>query len=98
MFFLYKEWYHTIDEQVKLADFYEQVRTGEKDGYGFTDMEINKIKRIKDWFITEEDDFNVKRNRKDFFRFITEHDIRRNTNFVKTFPELEEFYLKCKEI
>ena len=37
-------------------------------------------------------------NQKDFYKFITEHDIRRNTNFCKTFPELEEFYHKCGKI
>lgn len=90
-----KEWVREIDEQAKLVDFYEQMRTG-LDGYGFTDIEINKIKRIKDWFISEENEENLNTNRKDFYKFITEHDKRRNTDFVKTFPELEEFLAKCR--
>ena len=90
-----KEWVKEIDEQAKLVDFHEQMRTG-LDGYGFTDIEINKIKRIKDWFIAEEDEENLNRNRKDFYKFIREHDKRRNTDFIKTFPELEEFLAKCR--
>jgi organic radical activating enzyme len=90
-----KEWAKEIDEQAKLADFHEQMRTG-LDGYGFTDIEINKIKRIKDWLIAEEDEENLNRNRKDFYKFIREHDKRRNTDFIKTFPELEEFLAKCR--
>jgi len=93
-----KKWVSAIDEQVKLVDFYEQIRTGVVDGYGYTDIEINKVKRIKDWFSSDEDEVELGINRKDFYQFITEHDIRRNTNFSKTFPELEEFYKKCKNI
>ena len=92
------EWVSAIDEQAKLVDFYEQVRTGVADGHGFTDIEINKIIRIKDWFTSTEGNKMIDTNRKDFYKFITEHDIRRNTNFCKTFPELEEFYHKCGKI
>ena len=91
-------WVTAIDEQAKLVDFYEQVRTGVVDGHGFTDIEINKIIRIKDWFTSTEGNKMIDTNRKDFYKFITEHDIRRNTNFCKTFPELEEFYHKCGKI
>jgi hypothetical protein len=92
------KWVSAIDEQSKLVDFYEQVRTGVADGHGFTDMEINKIIRIKDWFTSSEGNKMIDTNRKDFHTFITQHDIRRNTDFCKTFPELEEFYHKCGKI
>ena len=92
------EWVSAIDEQAKLVDFYEQVRTGVADGHGFTDIEINKIIRIKDWFTSSEGNKMIDTNRKDFHTFITQHDIRRNTDFCKTFPELEEFYHKCGKI
>jgi len=92
------KWVSAIDEQAKLVDFYEQVRTGVVDGHGFTDIEINKIIRIKDWFTSSEGNKMIDTNRKDFHTFITQHDIRRNTNFCKTFPELEEFYHKCGKI
>jgi organic radical activating enzyme len=90
-----KSWVKEIDEQAKLVDFHEQMRTG-LDGYGFTDIEINKIKRIKDWLIAEEDEESISKNRKDFYKFIREHDKRRNTDFIKVFPELEEFLAKCR--
>jgi len=90
-----KSWVKEIDEQAKLVDFHEQMRTG-LDGFGFTDIEINKIKRIKDWLIAEEDEESINKNRKDFYKFIREHDKRRNTDFEKTFPELEEFLAKCR--
>jgi hypothetical protein len=65
------------------------------DGYGYTDIEINKVKRIKDWFYSEEEN-DLKVNRKDFYKFIREHDKRRGTNFIETFPELEDFFYKCR--
>lgn len=89
------EWGPIIDEQAKLVDFYEQMRTG-NDGFGFTDIEINKIKRIKDWFYSNEDTQDKLKNQRDFIKFVDEHDRRRGTNFTKTFPELEDFYNKCK--
>ena len=59
-------------------------------------MLYNKIKRIKDWLIAEEDEESISKNRKDFYKFIREHDKRRNTDFIKVFPELEEFLAKCR--
>ena len=34
----------------------------------------------------------LRRNRIDFYKFFKEHDRRRNTNFLETFPELREFW------
>ena len=36
------------------------------------------------------------KNRYNFGKYFSEHDKRRGTNFVKTFPELEEFFNFCK--
>jgi hypothetical protein len=32
----------------------------------------------------------------DFYRFFAEHDRRRNTNFLQTFPEMSEWWDQCK--
>jgi hypothetical protein len=63
---------------------------------GMTEVETEKIKRIYDWSISKTNSDLLKTNRKDFVKFVDEHDKRRGTNFVKTFPELEEFYKKIK--
>ena len=39
-----------------------------------------------------------KNNRRDFKIFVDEHDRRRGTNFLETFPELTEFYNHCSSI
>ena len=55
-----------------------------------------KIKRIYDWSKSNMDEEELMNLRKDFVIFVDEHDKRRGTNFVKTFPELEELYYKIK--
>ena len=37
------------------------------------------------------------RDRADFNKFFTEHDLRRNTNFLSTFPEMHDFWAMCEE-
>ena len=59
--------------------------------YGFSNTEIQKIKRLYDYAI-HEDDFDIELNRKDFVKFVDELDRRRNTNFIKTFPKLKKLY------
>ena len=85
-----------------LAESFEEVfHTGLNENgvsYGFTQMEIPKIKRIYDWMLAPQDERQRMYNRKDFYTFFNEHDLRRGTNFVKTFPEYEEFYNFCKTI
>jgi hypothetical protein len=68
------------------------------DYIGYTDIEIQKLKRTYDWMISPQDANKQMANRKDFHTFFTEHDRRRGTDFLKTFPELEEFYNFCGTI
>jgi hypothetical protein len=48
--------------------------------------------------VSPQDPYLAKLHRKDFYEFVTEHDRRRGTNFIKTFPEFEKFYYQCKDI
>ena len=91
-----KEWIDEVNSQAQLMDFYEQVRVG-GDGYGFTDIEITKVKRIAEWMKNHDDDSTFLKNRKDFFIFVRHHDMRRGTNFLEVFPEFDELYKKCRK-
>ena len=66
------------------------------DNYGFSNVEIQKMKRIYDYAIGD-DNFDVDRNRVDFIKFVDELDRRRGTNFNDTFPELKELYDRYKK-
>ena len=48
--------------------------------------------------IAPQDPQQQMKNRYSFYQYFNEHDKRRGTNFLKTFPELEEFYNFCKSI
>ena len=65
---------------------------------GFTDVEIGKLQRIADWMRAPKEVSRIQSSRQNFVRFFDEHDRRRGTNFLSTFPELEEFYHKCKDL
>ncbi len=86
-----------ILEQTKLITYYA-IPVFEPKYIGFSDIEVQKLKRIYDWMISPQDAGKQLRNRYNFHKYFTEHDKRRGTNFVKTFPELEEFYNFCGTI
>ena len=91
-----REWDIKILEQAQLTDFYS-VPKFEKNYFGYSDIEIQKIKRIYDWAVSTNEE-QVKQQRYNFGKFFKEHDKRRGTNFRKTFPELAEFYNDCQRI
>ena len=65
---------------------------------GFKDYEIQRMRRDIDWMrdgskLSPE---YVKMQRADFYRFFNEHDKRRKTNFLETFPQMTEFWNECR--
>jgi len=65
---------------------------------GFYEHEADKLKRIynivKNNLVNEWTNIN----RKNFVAFVDEHDVRRGTNFLETFPEFEGAYNKWKRL
>jgi hypothetical protein len=86
-----------ILDQAKLITYYASP-SFTPEYIGYSDVEVQKVKRIYDWMISPQDVEQQLKNRYSFYNFFTEHDKRRGTDFCKTFPELEEFYLFCKNI
>lgn len=68
------------------------------DRTGFYDHHYSKMQRIVDWMKAEVDETLRTENRKKFYSFFAEHDRRRNTNFLKTFPEMAEFWRLCQHL
>jgi len=74
------------------------LETPERPFQGFKDYEVQRLQRVLDWMkegwkLQPE---YVKLQRADFYRFFNEHDKRRNTWFLNTFPEMKEFWDECK--
>lgn len=63
----------------------------------FSEMEYEKFRRVVDYMekttYTKE---RIREGRHDFYNWFTEYDARRKTNFAKTFPELENFLMACR--
>jgi len=74
---------------------YYGIKEFTKDNYGFSNVEIQKIKRLYDYSIGTSN-FDQDKYRKDFIRFVDEYDNRRNTNFLGTFPQFKELYAEYK--
>jgi hypothetical protein len=86
-----------IFDQAQLA-FYYGIPYYSKGYVGYSDLEIQKLKRTYDWAISPIKDEELHKARYNFYKFFSEHDKRRGTNFCKTYPELEEFYNFTKTI
>jgi organic radical activating enzyme len=74
------------------------METADNPFNGFKDYEVQRLQRVVDWMkegwkLTPE---YVKLQRADFYRFFNEHDKRRNTWFLNTFPEMKEFWDECR--
>ena len=89
--------YAGVLEQV--ADWMElNLETPDDPFHGFKDYEVQRLRRDIDWMREgcNLDTKYVKLQRADFYRFFNEHDHRRGTNFLGTFPEMKEFWNECK--
>jgi len=83
----------------RVADWMElNLETAEDPFHGFKDYEVQRMRRDIDWMKEGRnlDPGYVKLQRADFYRFFHEHDQRRNTDFLETFPEMREFWNECR--
>ena len=83
----------------KIRHWMEQnIETEETRFHGFKDYEINRLDRDIAWMREELNEEDKKRRMADFYRFFSEHDSRRSTSFVDTFPEMAEWWNECQRL
>jgi organic radical activating enzyme len=65
---------------------------------GFKDYELQRLQRVIDWMNEGRnlDPDYVTMQQADFYKFFNEHDRRRGTDFLKSFPEMSEFWRQCE--
>jgi hypothetical protein len=83
----------------KTADFMEaNLETSADPFNGFKDYEVQRLQRVVDWMKegSNLDPDYVIMQRADFYRFFNEHDKRRKTDFLNTFPAMREFWEECR--
>ena len=104
------DWYDVLDEN-DLA-FFETSLIGKTDAWSeysrdaveeYLRREIDDVTNALDrdsysYVPPINSDEWLNKQRKDFVLFIDEYDKRREKNFLKTFPEMEDFYNSCKKI
>ena len=71
----------------------ENLETESDPFHGFKDYEVQRLERDIAWMRST---VNVStRDLADFYRFFTEHDRRRGTDFENTFPEMRSWWEEC---
>jgi len=76
----------------------QNLETQDRPFQGFKDYEVQRMQRVLDWMRegSKLDPEYVKLQRADFFKFFNEHDKRRGTWFLNTFPQMKEFWNECQ--
>lgn len=88
-----------LDDTLLLMKEHQEGTNGNLHYDGFFDFEIARMERLIEYMKEScKDNMIYSTTRNDFYKFITEHDNRRGTNFLETFPELTNFYNACKGI
>lgn len=66
--------------------------------HGFKDYELHKLQRVIDYMRQgcKLDPEHVKLQQGNFYKFFNEHDQRRKTGFMATFPEMFDFWKQCE--
>jgi len=74
-----------------------QTETPEDRFHGFKDYEIARLDRDIAWMRRGQEmpAQELNRHRADFHRFFAEHDRRRGTNFLDTFPDMAAWWQEC---
>lgn len=80
----------------RVADWMELNRSESGDSmHGFRDFEIQRLRRDIAWMKLGHDQ-DHSQDRADFYRFFSEHDRRRGTDFLAAFPEMRQWWEECE--
>lgn len=88
------ESYATVLERV--ADWMElNLETESNPCHGFKDYEVQRLRRDIAW-MRRDQHLDHSQARADFYRFFSEHDRRRDTDFLSVFPEMRQWWHQCE--
>jgi hypothetical protein len=75
-----------------------KLETADDPFHGFKDYELSRLDRDIAWMRQGQqlDPAYLSQNKADFYRFFSEHDRRRGTDFLKTFPEMKSWWKECE--
>ena len=87
-----------VEDCVAFMEANEQDENYGKTLEGFKPHEILKLKRNLAMMKDGCDAKQLNTNRRQFYQFIKQYDERRQTDFLKTFPEMHQYWLECEKI
>jgi hypothetical protein len=70
------------------------LETADDPFHGFKDYEVQRLERDIAW-MRSVSNTSLTQHLADFYRFFTEHDHRRGTNFENAFPEMVTWWKQC---
>ena len=73
-----------------------QSETPETRFQGFKDYEVQRLDRDIAWMKQGVSQQDREQRMADFYKFFAEHDRRRETDFLATFPEMRDFWNQCE--
>jgi len=92
---LMPEMLHVLEES---CEFMKQNIETDKNKYkGFKDFEVSKMQRLIDW-IKNPTKYDRISAMKDFYLYFSQIDERNNSDILKTFPEIENFWKQCQAL
>jgi hypothetical protein len=76
----------------------KNLETTDEPFHGFKDYELARLDRDIAWMRdgAKLDPAYINKNKADFYKFFSEHDRRRGTDFSKTFPEMKAWWQECE--
>jgi organic radical activating enzyme len=76
----------------------KHVETEQDPFHGFKDYELSRLDRDIAWMQSGQEMASeiMNKHKADFYRFFSEHDRRRGTDFLKTFPEMRSWWTECE--
>ena len=81
---------------IKLENTADWMESRVSEGlHGFRDYEVQRLRRDIAWMREGQGQDN-QCAQADFYRFFAEHDRRRGTDFLKTFPEMRTWWAECE--
>lgn len=87
----------TSDYCDRVTDIIQFMKDRQDERIGIKKAEILKMERILSWMQKEKPKSWLEHQRRDFYLYFKEHDKRRETNFLDTFPEMKEFWFLCEK-
>lgn len=80
----------------RTADWMElNIETTADPFHGFKDFEVQRLRRDIAWMrLGQQHDHS--QTKADFYKFFSEHDRRRNTNFLGVFPQMQQWWRECE--